>query len=78
MMEKAVQKNHIKGILDDLIPGGISHIQYADDIVLMVDGSEQSIVNLKLVLYYFEWLSGLKINIHKSEVFVFGVSQGEK
>jgi hypothetical protein len=44
----------------------------------MVDGSEQSIVNLKLVLYCFEWLLGLKINFHKSEVFVFGVSQGDK
>jgi hypothetical protein len=44
----------------------------------MVDGSEQSLVNLKLVLYCFEWLSRLKINFHKSEVFVIGVSQGEK
>lgn len=46
MMDKAVQKNHIKGISDDLIPGGISYIQYADDTVLMIDGSENSIVNL--------------------------------
>jgi hypothetical protein len=26
----------------------------------------------------FEWLTGLKINYHKSEVFVFGVQQEEK
>lgn len=45
---------------------------------LMIDGSEQSITNLKLVLYCFEWLSGLKINFHKSEVYVFGASQREK
>jgi hypothetical protein len=44
----------------------------------MIDGSEQPVINLKLVLYCFEWLSGLKINFHKSEVFVFGVAQGEK
>jgi hypothetical protein len=44
----------------------------------MIDGSERSITNLKLILYYFEWLSGLKINYHKSEVYVFGVQQGDK
>lgn len=67
---------HITGVLTDLVPGGISHIQYADDTV--VDGSYDSIVNLKLLLYCFEWLSGLKINFHKSEVFVFGYPQAEK
>lgn len=44
----------------------------------MIDGSERSITNLKLIFYYFEWLSGLKINYHKSEVYVFGVQQGDK
>jgi len=24
---------HIKGVLEDLLPGGITHIQYADDTV---------------------------------------------
>lgn len=78
LLDKAVTKGHIKGVLDYLIPGGISHIQYADDTVIMVDGSVQSIRNLKLILYCFEWLTGLKINFHKSEVFVFGGSQQEK
>lgn len=78
MLDKAVVKGHVKGVLGDLIPGGISHIQYADDIVIMIDGSDSSIRNLKLILYCFEWLSGLKINFHKSEVFVFGVDQKRK
>lgn len=78
MLEKAINKGHIKGVLENLIPGGISHIQYADDTVIMVDGSEQSIRNLKLILYCFEWLTGLKINFHKSEVYVFGYSQQDK
>lgn len=73
MLQEAVRKGHIKGVLEDLIPGGISHIQYADDTVIMVDGSDKSIANLKLILYCFEWLTGLLINFHKSEVFVFGV-----
>jgi hypothetical protein len=29
-------------------------------------------LNMKLILYIFEQLSGLKINFHKSEIFCFG------
>lgn len=36
-MDKAVQKGKLKGLLSDFVPGGISHIQYADDTVLMLD-----------------------------------------
>ena len=64
--------------MDDLIPRGISHIQYADDTIIMLDGSDNSISNLKLILYCFEWLSGLKINFHKTEVYVFGSEYSEK
>jgi hypothetical protein len=46
--------------------------------VIMTVGSNMSILNLKLILYCFEWMLGLKINYHKSEVYVFGVSQQEK
>ncbi|KAL5652967.1 hypothetical protein ACJX0J_038425, partial [Zea mays] len=34
------KKGHISGVLGDLVPGGISHIQYADDTVIMIDGSD--------------------------------------
>lgn len=44
----------------------------------MIDASKQSIRNLKIILYCFEWLTGLKINYHKSEVFVFVAYQDEK
>jgi len=78
MLDKAVAKGHLVGTLDWLIPGGVSHIQYADDTVIMIDGSEKSILSLKLILYCFEWLSGLKINFHKSDVYVFGEDQERK
>jgi hypothetical protein len=78
MLESAVRQGQITGVLNNLIPGRISHIQYADDTVIMVDTSVQSIRNLKLILYCFEWLSGLKINYHKSEVSIFGVAQKKK
>jgi hypothetical protein len=43
-----------------------------DDTILMVEGGDRSIINMKFILYYFEWLSGLKINYHKSETYFFG------
>ena len=78
LLDKASKKEHIKGVLEDLLPGGITHIQNADDTVIMIDGSATSITNLKLILYCFDWLTGLKIDYHKSEVYDFGVSQVEK
>lgn len=74
LMDKAVNKGLITGTLNSVVEKGISHIQYADDTILMTDGSDSSITNLKIVLYCFEWLSGLKINYHKSEVLFFGFS----
>jgi hypothetical protein len=60
-----------------LIPEGITHIQYVDDTILMVEGDDNSIIHMKLILYYFKWLFGLKINYHKSEAFTFGMDEVE-
>lgn len=38
----------IVGVLGSLNEKGISHIQYADDIVLMTNGSNKSITNIKI------------------------------
>ena len=42
--------------------------------MIQVGSDRESIKNLKFLLCYFEWMSGLKINYHKSEVVVFGCS----
>jgi hypothetical protein len=78
LLDKGVEKGHISDVLGDLVPGGISHIQYVDDTVITIDGSNRSILNLKLIIYYFEWMSRLKIYFHKSKVFVFGAVQQER
>jgi hypothetical protein len=44
LLEEGVDKGHISGVLGDLLPGGISHIQYADDTVIMIDGSGRPII----------------------------------
>ena len=41
----------------------------------MMELKEDYILHMKFLLYCFEWMSGLKINYYKSEVFVVGVNQ---
>lgn len=43
----------------------------------MIECDDTYILNLKFLLYCFEWMSGLKVNYHKSEVFVVGVKREE-
>jgi hypothetical protein len=78
LLRKAANVGMIKGVMSHLILEGITHIQDADDTILMVDGEDSSIVNMKLILYCFEWMLGLKINYHKSEAYIFRMEQDDK
>jgi hypothetical protein len=46
--------------------------------MIMVEGSELDIANLKFLLLCFETMSGLKINFDKSEAVVMGYSHEEQ
>ena len=51
ILDKARRAGHIKGICPHLVgDGGITHLQYADDTILMVEGSDSDIQNLKFLL----------------------------
>ena len=41
-----------------------------DDTLILIQNEELDIANLKFLLLCYEDMSGLKINFHKSEVFV--------
>jgi hypothetical protein len=56
----------------------VTHLQYADDTILLLELDDNSLTNLKFLLIAFEILSGLKINFLKSEVIVMGASQEEQ
>ena len=60
-------------LVPHLIPGGVSHLQYADDTLLLFESDDHSVASIKLILLAFEILSGLKINFHKSEVITMGM-----
>jgi len=76
ILEKAKKNSGlIKGLVPHLVSGGITHLQYTDDTIILVNNDRESIKNLKFLLYCFEWMSGLKINYHKSEMIAFGMSE---
>jgi hypothetical protein len=55
LMRRAVTQGKIKGVvMIHLIQEGITHVQYVDDTMLMVEGDDTSILNMKFILYYFE------------------------
>jgi hypothetical protein len=78
ILKKASVAGHIKGVISHLLPGGVTHLQYVDDTMIMIENDDNSINNLKFLLICFELLSGLKINYHKSEVIVMGVDSHEQ
>jgi retron-type reverse transcriptase len=78
ILTRACAAGHLAGVIPHLIPGGISHLQYADDTLIMIQDNDEQIANLKFLLMCFEDMSGLKINYHKSEVIVLGANNARK
>ena len=52
-------------------------LQYADDTILCVQDDLETAQNLKLLLYLYESMSGLKINFDKSEVIMISQDSGK-
>jgi hypothetical protein len=65
-------------LVSNLIEEGLTHLQYADDTIIFLNYDDQSIYNTRFLLYYFEDMSGLKINYEKSEIFALGCSDEEQ
>ena len=78
LIARAKANGQFRGVIPHLVEGGLSILQYADDTILFLEHDLDEAVNLKLVLSVFEQLSGLKINFHKSEVFLFGEAKSCK
>ena len=72
ILSKAKEKGVNTGLVPELVEGGLTHLQYADDTILFIEDSESNITNFKFLLFYYEEMSGLRINYNKSEVFVVG------
>jgi hypothetical protein len=60
----------ITGLASNLTPNGVAILQYADDTIVCLENDIIGARNMKLLLYLYELMSGLKINFSKSEVVV--------
>jgi hypothetical protein len=68
MIHKAQENNLIEGLVPEYVQKGIAVLQYADDTILCLKDDLEIVQNMKLLLYIYEKMSGLKINFSKNEV----------
>ena len=71
-INRAKADDQLSGVVPHLIDSGLSILQYTDDTILFLDHNLEQAQDMKIILWAFEHLSGLKINFHKSEIFCFG------
>jgi hypothetical protein len=67
MVLQAPSSGLFTGLAPNLVDNGVANLQYADDTVLCITQDPEKAVNVTLLLYMFELMSGLKINFLKSE-----------
>jgi hypothetical protein len=70
MILKAQSNNLFCGLISHIIDKGVAVLQYVDDTIVCLDHNIEGARNLKLLLYMYELMAGLKINFHKSEIMV--------
>jgi hypothetical protein len=68
MIQNAQQNGLISGLAGQILDRGSAILQYTDDTIFFIKDDLESARNLKLLLYIFGSMSGLKINFEKSEV----------
>jgi hypothetical protein len=61
LIKRAKQNGQIQGVVSHLVDDRLSILQYADDTIIFMEDDLET----------FEQLSGLKINFHKSDFFLF-------
>lgn len=73
MLDKAASSACIRGVLHDFREGGVISLQYADDTILFSSVDQEHLFNLKHVIMWFEQISGMRVNFHKSELITMNV-----
>jgi len=68
MVQNAQGNIFFTGLVDHIIPRGVAILQYADDTIIFLKHDIEGVRNMKLLLYMYEMMAGLKINFNKSEV----------
>jgi hypothetical protein len=76
MMNKALENWVLTGLGEHLIPNAVIMLQYIDNTIICLENGMVKARNLKLLLYIYETMAGLKINFMKSEIFVSNGDDG--
>ncbi|GJT56005.1 RNA-directed DNA polymerase, eukaryota, reverse transcriptase zinc-binding domain protein, partial [Tanacetum coccineum] len=74
---EAVGNGLISGININNSTINISHLFFADDVIITTDWNARDLENIIRVLHVFYLVLGLKINIHKSNIYGIGVNEEE-
>jgi hypothetical protein len=53
-------------VVPHLIPGGVMHLQFADDTMILIETSDEGTVNLKLILLSLDMMLGLNTYFGKN------------
>ncbi|XP_026444583.1 uncharacterized protein LOC113344917 [Papaver somniferum] len=75
LLDEAVEDNIIGGF--QVVEGGtvVSHLQFADDTIIMLNASTMEVIRLLVSLMLFELMTGLKLNLDKSSMTSIGADE---
>jgi hypothetical protein len=79
LFQKTKEAGLIWGFLTGSIGGSevcISHLLFADDTIVFCDAVPEQVLNIRKVLSCFEAVTGLRVNLNKSEMVPVGVVDG--
>lgn len=73
MIKTGARENLFRGIT--LKEGSVqmTHLQFADDVILFLNDDYSSILGIKRILQCFQVISGMKVNFTKSQVYAFHI-----
>lgn len=71
-------RNHISLVPPKTASQMISHIMFADDLIVFSKGTPLAAANRHALLNHFSWFSGLGVNWAKSSVFFFNCPEEDK
>ncbi|RVW39059.1 Transposon TX1 uncharacterized 149 kDa protein [Vitis vinifera] len=75
MLLRAEERNALKGFRVGRNRIRVSHLQFADDTIFFSSTREEDLLTLKSVLLVFGHISGLKVNLDKSNI--YGINLGQ-
>ncbi|RVW89552.1 LINE-1 retrotransposable element ORF2 protein [Vitis vinifera] len=75
MLLKAEERNVLEGFRVGRNRTRVSHLQFADDTIFFSSTREEDLMTLKSVLLVFGHISGLKVNLDKSNIYGINLEQ---